>query len=114
MDKDLQVKRETYRKDLSTALERIVRQLSSRRDVQKVILFGSFSCGKRDLFTDLDLLVVLESKLDFVSRTAELYRSLNAGVDLDLLVYTPEEYKRMSESGFLKHVMNRGEILYEK
>lgn len=114
MDKELQMIRESYSKDLSAALERIVRQLSSRRDVQKVILFGSFSCGKRDLFTDLDLLVVLESKLDFISRTAELYRSLNAGVDLDLLVYTPEEYKRISKKGFVKHAIRKGEILYEK
>jgi predicted nucleotidyltransferase len=99
---------------LDSELIRIVRQLAAKEEVRRVILFGSYAGGRRDLFTDLDLLVVLVSNLDFNTRTAELYRELRAEVDLDLLVYTPEEFRSMGDSGFLKHILQTGEVLYEK
>ena len=37
---------------------------------------------RRDLFTDLDLLVVMDSSTDFVTRNAELARRLRARVAL--------------------------------
>ena len=83
-------------------------------DADKVILFGSYAAGRRDLFTDLDLLVVMESQQDFLTRTAQLYSELAAGVDLDLLVYTPQEFDRMRERGFLRHALKHGSVLYEK
>lgn len=43
-------------------------------EVHKVILFGSYAKGRRDLFTDLDLIVVMDSRDDFVTRCAELAR----------------------------------------
>ena len=57
-----------------------------------VITFGSYATGRRDLFTDLDLVVIMETKEVFIQRTVELYRNLNCEVDLDLFVYTPEEF----------------------
>ena len=55
-------------------------------DVQLVLLFGSYATGRRDLLTDLDLLVVMQSPLDFVTRSGTCSR-LRASVALDLLVY---------------------------
>ena len=107
-------KRESYVVDLREALQRIVVKLAARPEVHRVVLFGSYAAGRRDLFTDLDLLVVMDSKLDFVTRTAELYGSLQAGVDLDLVVYTPEEFDRMRDRRFLKHALKESEILYER
>jgi predicted nucleotidyltransferase len=83
-------------------------------EVELVILFGSYNAGRRDLFTDLDILVVMESPLDFITRTAELYRRLSAGVDLDLLVYTPEELCSNKKKPFLRHALETGKVLYEK
>ncbi|MEJ5198384.1 MAG: nucleotidyltransferase domain-containing protein [Anaerolineae bacterium] len=51
------------------ALERnltdLVAQLRAMPAVHRVILFGSYAAGRRDLFTDLDLLVIMDSSLDF-------------------------------------------------
>ena len=82
-------------------------------DVQKVILFGSFARGRRDLFTDLDLLVIMDSSLSFVARCAEMARRLQAGVALDLLVYTPQEMEQMRDRPFLRHALATGKVLYE-
>jgi len=83
-------------------------------EVQKVILFGSYAAGRRDLLTDLDILVVMDSPLDFVARNVELARCLRAGVALDLLAYTPQEMERMRDRPFLRHVLKTGKVLYER
>jgi len=66
------------------------------------------------LFTALDLVVVITSDSGFIERSVELHRRLEAGVDMDFLVYTPEEFERMAESGFMAHVVKTGEVIYEK
>jgi predicted nucleotidyltransferase len=81
--------------------------LARRPEVHRVIPFGSFARGRRDLFTDLDVLIVMDS-LDFVARTAEMYRYLCVPVDMDLLVYTPEELERNRDRGFIHQVLERG------
>lgn len=111
---DLSLQRERYVRALQRDLEGLVEQLRSMPEVHKVILFGSYSQGRRDLFTDLDLLVIMESEVDFVTRCAELAGRLRAGVALDLLVYTPEELDRIRERPFIRNVLKMGKVLYEK
>ncbi len=110
----LAAKRQAYRQALAEALDRIVAALARLPEVHRVVLFGSYAQGRADLLTDLDLLVVMDSELDFVTRTACLYRYLQAGVDLDLLVYTPEEFVRAVQGSFLRKALEKGKVLYEK
>ena len=112
--KSLHEKREEYVNNLDQALERVLDQLRAIPAVQRVILFGSYAAGKRDLLTDLDLLVVMESELDFVTRTAQLYVSLQPGIDMDLLVYTPKEFENMKDGNFIRKALEGGKVLYEK
>lgn len=107
-------RRAEYVGDLQRALDRIVSRLASMAEVECVILFGSYASGRRDLFTDLDLLVVMSSPLDYIHRTADLYQQLEAGVDLDLLVYTPTEFEQQRDRGFLRWALQTGRILYER
>jgi hypothetical protein len=51
---------------------------------------------------------------DFVQRTADLYRQIQTDVDVDLLVYTPEEFQRQRQSGFVRHALATGQVIYEK
>ncbi len=68
---------------LDEGVDRIVGRLR-KMGAKLVVFFGSAARGRRDLFTDLDLMVVLPSDLPFVGRTGALYRDLGAGVDMDL------------------------------
>ncbi len=111
---DLAARRAAYAAALQEALQRILTQLRRMPEVERVILFGSYAAGRKDLFTDLDLLVVMESSEDFLTRMARLRRDLNVGVDLDLLVYTPEEFIQMQDRGFLRHILATGQVLYER
>jgi predicted nucleotidyltransferase len=110
----LSAERERYAAALAHDLESLVGQLSSMPSVHKVILIGSYAAGRRDLFTDLDLLVVMDSAIDFVTRNAELAGRLRASVALDLLAYTPQEMERMCDRPFLRHALRTGKVLYEK
>jgi predicted nucleotidyltransferase len=99
---------------LDKSLPRVVRQLREMPAVEKVILFGSYAAGRRDLFTDLDLIVVMQSDQPFIDRSALLYLYLQPSVGMDILVYTPEEFERMSQGGFLRLALRTGQVLYEK
>ncbi len=89
-------------------------RLAGMPEVERVILFGSCAAGRRDLFTDPDLLVVMDSDQDFVHRTAELYRRVAQDVDMDLIVYTPEEFEAQRNRGFVRRALETGRVLYEK
>jgi len=111
---NLAEKRAEYAEDLQRALNKIVSHLANMPQVEQLILFGSYAAGRRDLFTDLDMIVVMHSEQDFVHRTAELYQQLEAGVDLDLMVYTPEEFEQQRQRGFVRQALRTGRVLYEK
>lgn len=107
-------RRATYRADLAEALRDIVTALALRPEVERAILFGSYAEGRADLFTDLDLLIVMRSPLDFVARSAEMYGWLSVPVDMDLLVYTPEELERNRHRPFIRRALEKGIVIYEK
>jgi len=107
-------KREEHEGALAESLRRVVAAVKERPDVERVILFGSYREGRRDLFTDLDILIVVASDLDFVSRTAQMYQYLSTSVDLDLLVYTPEELEEMRSRPFIRRILEQGEVIYER
>lgn len=98
---------------LKQELERIVKALR-RAGAHKIILFGSYARGRCDAFTDLDLIVVQESELPFVERTAHLYRQLAPRVAVDFLVYTPQEWEEMRDRPFIQAALAGGKVLYEK
>lgn len=114
MDTDLAAMREAHVAALARGLDELVAQLRQIPEVREVMVFGSYARGRRDLGTDLDLLVVMDSPLDFVSRNAEVAGRLRAGIPLDLLVYTPEEMDAMRERPFLRHALTGSQVLYAR
>lgn len=79
-----------------------------------IVLFGSYARGRRDLFTDLDLLVVMESDVPFIERLSPIQQELRPKVQTDIFVYTPEEFEEMKIRPFVKNALATGQIVYEK
>jgi predicted nucleotidyltransferase len=111
---DLRRKRTAYVAELEEAVNRLVAVLSAMPEVERVILFGSYARGRRDLFTDLDVLVLMRTELGFLERTKYLYRMLDLPVDADILCYLPEEFERLKERPFLRRALQEGIVVYEK
>ena len=107
-------KRMAYAEQMKAAVERIVTMLSAMPDVEKVSLFGSYARGRADLFTDLDVLVIMKTDKSFVDRLRMLYATLGVAVDMDLLCYTPEEFESLKERPFLKRALAGEVVLYAK
>jgi predicted nucleotidyltransferase len=96
---------------LDAELARLVDELK-HMGADLIVLFGSYAKGRRDLFTDLDLLVVIESDKPFVERLPALYATLAPKVAADILVYTPQEFLEMKERRFLRHALANGVVLH--
>jgi predicted nucleotidyltransferase len=106
--------RAAYAGLLKDSVRRLVEKLSSLDQVERVSLFGSYARGRADLFTDLDVLVVMRSEEPFVERVKRLYGLVALPVDLDLVCYTPEEFQDLKDQPFLKRILQEEVVVYEK
>jgi len=80
MSHSLKEERERYIADLDYVLQLATETLRTNPQVQRVILFGSYAKGRRDLFTDLDILVIMDSDQDFITRSAAVRQILETSV----------------------------------
>jgi len=111
MSVDLSLLRARHVALLESELARLVDELKAF-GAHLIVLFGSYAQGRRDLFTDLDLLAVIDSDEPFLQRLATVRGTLRPKVDTDLFVYSPSEFEEMKERPFVRHVLKMGKVLY--
>jgi len=97
--------------ELKAELERIVGRLKADPSVRMVLLFGSLARGDARDHSDIDLIVVKETKERFLDRLDEFYD--DAREAMDILVYTPQEFEVMKKRPFVRRALREGKILYE-
>ena len=100
-----------------TTLREITARIRANMNPQAIILFGSTARGSARPDSDLDLLVIAESKEPRYKRSAPLYLALSdlPGA-MDIVVYTPEEVAdwRDVRQAFVTTAIREGKVLYEK
>jgi uncharacterized protein len=99
----------------SGLLTEIAQKLVQAFQPKNIILFGSYAHGKPTSDSDLDLLIVMESR----DRPAESIRKVSHLFDprplpMDFIVLTPSEVRhRLSGfDPFLEEVIEKGQMLY--
>ena len=110
---DLALKRAEYVRRLEAAVPRVPGLLSGLAGIERVSVIGSYARGRRDLFTDLDLVVVWRTDLPLLERLKRLHALLDLGVDFDVLCYTPEEFADMRDEPFLRRALGDEIVLHE-
>ena len=107
---------ETWQQRLQTELDRYLALLLEHVAPEKVILFGSLARNEVKAWSDIDLVVVGQTEDRFLDRTKEMLRLLRPRVGLDVLVYTPEEFERLSlERAFVRReIVGKGKVIYER
>jgi predicted nucleotidyltransferase len=103
--------------DNKELITKITEKIKRYYDPQEIILFGSYSNGRQERDSDLDILIIKETNEKYRERTLKVRRILseeNSVIGMDIIVYTPEEISKRMEIGdsFLSNILNEGIVLY--
>ena len=81
---------------------------------EEVILFGSFAYGRSSSSSDIDILVIMETKLKPYKQASLIRMCLDEELGIrspmDLIVRTPGQIKKRLKLGdfFLKNILDKG------
>ena len=91
------------------------RRIAERFKPRRIILFGSYACGKPTEDSDVDLFVVMPFRGDEAYKAAEIRLAIHSPFPLDLIVRTPAEVRRRlaMEDWFIMDILEKGKVLYE-
>jgi uncharacterized protein len=102
---------------LDSAVERLRQYFAADATIVKALVFGSYAADALGPKSDLDVIVIQESAMPQLTRTAELYVALykHLGMAIDLIVYTPEEFDRLSKTrSFVIQAVAQGRWIYAR
>jgi len=77
--------------------------------VEQAYLFGSIARNNKGPYSDIDLILVVKTQKPFVERSLEFPELFELDMEMDILVYTPDEFKGLTENptvGFWKSVVH--------
>lgn len=97
---------------VNTIVNRIVEKFSP----QKIIVFGSVASHTATEGSDVDILVVMDTKDESFYRSIPIDICLrDIIIDKDVIVVTPEEYelKKDDEYSFVNDIVKTGYVAYE-
>ncbi|MBU1599596.1 nucleotidyltransferase domain-containing protein [bacterium] len=100
-------------------IDEIKRRIVENFKPEKIILFGSCAEGNPKEDSDLDLLIVKNSKESPYQRIVAVRRLLSRfrrGLGLDVIVITQEELRKRLEIGdqFIEKISTEGKVLYAR
>jgi predicted nucleotidyltransferase len=101
---------------LPQAIERIVAALKP----EKIILFGSYADGNPTHDSDVDLLVIMETKKKRAKRYLAVSSLLHPRqFPVDIIVKTPKEVEEALKGGkdnsfFIREIIKKGKVLYDR
>lgn len=98
-------------------IQGVVDAIAENFSPDRIIVFGSYACGRPTRDSDLDLLIVMRTSLPRHKRAAPirlLFRPTPCS--MEILVYTPEEVEQWN--GTLNHIITEafrwGKVVYER
>jgi predicted nucleotidyltransferase len=99
------------------AIRAIAKHIAEKFDPEQIILFGSHAYGKPTGWSDVDLLVVMDTPEGEMEAILEVGRSLpDVQFSVDIVVRSREVLERRKKLGdwFLREITKKGKVLYER
>ena len=93
-----------------------LRPTFEKHQVLRAIVFGSLARGEGSRRSDVDLIIVQNTKKPFLDRYEDILYEITRAVpgrDVDLLIYTPEELVQLSHRRWIANVLKEGKTIYE-
>ena len=98
-------------------VRRIVDDIVKNYNPEKIILFGSAATGKLHENSDIDLLIIKNTKERYWDRVKRVALMLNTWYPTDIFVLTPKELDTAIAQNrfFLTYeILPKGKVIYEK
>lgn len=118
-DKDFVYSEVFTKAEVSNRVQQVTKQLVELFNPEKIILFGRFAREENvSRFSTMDILVITNTELPFIERIYKARKATRKSEPIiEPLVYTPEEFKVMTEDegeGFLESALAEGREIYSK
>jgi predicted nucleotidyltransferase len=96
-------------------IRRVAKAVGAAFKPHKVYLFGSYTYGKPTQNSDVDLLVVMDTRLSNVEQAVQIRKAINFPFATDLIVRTPKQLAVRLNMGddFIREIVTEGQVLYE-
>jgi len=100
----------------SKPVQRIINKIIRRYRPKRIIVFGSFARGDIHQGSDLDLVIIKNTKERFLKRMDRVLDLCAGEIAVEPLIYTEAEFEKMLKEGndFLDTVISEGKVVYER
>jgi predicted nucleotidyltransferase len=97
-----------------SVIRRFAREVAEEFRPDKIILFGSHAYGTPHADSDVDVLVVMQTR-NSLDQAVRISLTIDPPFPLDIIVRTPHEMQwRLAEGdSFLREIITKGKVLYE-
>lgn len=109
-----------YKKsELKNLIAEFIKTAQKKIPLEKVVLFGSYAYGKPHKGSDIDLAVISSKfknipdleRIDILLKAAHQVK-LPYMVDIEVLGFTPDEFKKPEPFSVLDIIKKKGQIVY--
>lgn len=104
------------KKKFQQEIKRITKQIVKNYQPQKIILFGSAARGDFNQSSDIDMLIIKDTRQRRVDRIKNVLMAVDYNLPFEPLVYSPNELEERKKLGdnFILEVLNQGKVLYDQ
>ena len=99
-------------------VNKIIEKIGKNYKPEAIYVFGSYAWGKPTKDSDLDLLIIKNTKENFFKRPVTVIKPFlpNYPIAMDVLVYNNNEMKRITSRGsiFINKILTEGKKVYER
>jgi predicted nucleotidyltransferase len=98
-------------------LSALLAPIFDRHGIIRAYVFGSLARGEATRRSDVDLIALQESDRPFLDRYAGILREVQMAVhghDVDLVIYTPDEFDGLPDTAYLRRVRRESKLIYER
>ncbi len=95
----------------------IAKHIAERYNPEQIILFGSHAYGKPTAWSDVDLLVVMDTPKGEMEAILDVAKSLpDVEFGVDIIVRSRDVLEKRKSLGdwFLREITKKGKVLYER
>ncbi len=99
------------------AIRAIAKHIAEKFDPERIILFGSHAYGKPTAWSDVDLLVVMDTpkgEMDAILKVGDSLPDLPFRVDIVVRSRDVLERRKKLGDWFLREITKKGKVLYER